>query len=242
MAERTLFITATDTAAGKTAVTALLARGLRKTGIAAAALKPVASGLDGSGANEDISALMDACHLSDADAVNLYRFAMPAAPSLAAASEGRSIGPARLVGWCRQRCEGMRVGLIEGVGGLMVPLTPTYLVRDWLTDMPEAETMLVVAARLGAINHALLTLAELARMGRAPRWIVINDIDADTGMAEQVGMALDVHLAATTSLRKLPHMRPGVMEDPRARCFFAAWLQGLDLDHRGVLDERTAGR
>lgn len=242
MAERTIFITATDTGAGKTAITALLAGSLRAAGIDAAALKPVASGLDADGANEDIAALLAASALSDADAVNLYRLAMPAAPSLAAAAEGRQIDPRRLVDWCRQRCMSKRIGLIEGVGGLMVPLTPTYLVRDWLADMPEAETMLVVAARLGAINHALLTLAELDRMGRAPRWIVINDIGADAHMAAQVAEALDLHLAPRSTVLMLPHIRSGVMEDPGARGFAAAWLNSLDLGHQGVLDERTAGR
>lgn len=242
MAERTVFITATDTGAGKTAVTALLAGSLRAAGLEAAALKPVASGLDAEGNNEDIAALLTACALSEADAVNLYRLAMPAAPSLAAAAEDRQIDPQRLVEWCRQRCEGKRVGLIEGVGGLMVPLTPAYLVRDWLADMPEAETMLVVAARLGAINHALLTLAELERMGRTPRWIVINDIGADTHMAAQVAGALDLHLAPQSSVLMLPHMGSGLMGDSGARGFAAAWLASLDLGHQGVLDERTAGR
>ncbi len=228
MAERTIFITATDTGAGKTAVTALLAHSLRAAGIETAALKPVASGLDGNGINGDIAALLAACGLSDVDDINLYRFAMPAAPSLAAAAEGQQIDPQRLIAWCRQRCEEKKVGLIEGVGGLMVPLTPSFLVRDWLTGMPEVETMLVVPARLGAINHALLTLAELRRMDRAPRWIVINDIGADTGMMEQVAGALDVHLAPRTSVLMLPHMHPGVMEDPGARGFAADWLEGLD--------------
>ena len=242
MAERTIFITATDTGAGKTAITALLARSLRAAGVQATALKPVASGLDGNGINEDITTLLAACHLSDVDAINLYRFAMPVAPSLAAAAEGQQIDPRRLIAWCRQRCEQKQIGLIEGVGGLMVPLTPGFLVRDWLAGMPEAETMLVVPARLGAINHALLTLAELRRMHRVPRWIVINDVGADTHMVEQVAGALDVHLAPRTSVLMLPHMHPGVMEDPGVRGFIADWLQSLDLDHQGVPDERTAGR
>jgi dethiobiotin synthetase len=233
MAERTIFITATDTGAGKTAVTALLAHALRAAGIPAIALKPVASGLDADGANEDIAALQAACGRSDPNAINLYRFAMPAAPSLAAAAEGRKIDPEGLVAWCRQRCERQQVCLIEGVGGLMVPLTPTYLVRDWLAGMPEAETMLVVPARLGAINHALLTLAELGRMDRRPRWIVINDLGADTHMVAQVAGTLEAHLAPTTAVLVLPYLHPGIVDDARGRGFAATWLESLDLDQQG---------
>ena len=84
-----VFITATDTEAGKTWVTASAIRSLLKEGQSAKALKPIACGLDAAGQNEDIDALLSAQSLSDADQVSLYRYALPAAPSQAAASEGQ---------------------------------------------------------------------------------------------------------------------------------------------------------
>lgn len=228
-----VFVTATDTGAGKTAVTALLVRQLLAAGIDAAALKPVASGLDGNGANEDIAALLHAAGRpgADADAINLYRFAMPAAPSLAAAAEGRTIDPARLTDWCRRQCRGRRVCLIEGVGGLMVPLTRDFLVADWLAAMPQAATMLVVPARLGAINHTLLTLAELARLGRSPRWIVINDVaGGQRPMAGQIAEAIESRLAPHSRLLILDHLDATGVDGPMAAGFAEAWRRGLDPD------------
>jgi len=239
--QSTIFVTATDTGAGKTAVTALLLRRLLAGGIDACALKPVASGLDAHGANEDIAALLAAAGRPatdsgiGADAINLYRFALPAAPSLAAAAEGQAIDPAHLAAWCRERSRGRRVCLIEGVGGLMVPLTPDFLVRDWLAAMPGAKTLLVVPARLGAINHALLTLAELARIGRVPRWLVINDVaGGGKKMAAQIAEALIPHLAPATRLLMLDHLDAGSMDGPAGRDFAAAWLDSLAAEGPGT--------
>jgi dethiobiotin synthetase len=232
--QSTVFVTATDTGAGKTAITALLLRRLLAAGIDACALKPVASGLDAHGANEDIAALLAAAGRPatdsgiGADAVNLYRFALPAAPSLAAAAEGQAIDPARLAAWCRERSRGRQICLIEGVGGLMVPLTAEFLVRDWLAAMPEAAILLVVPARLGAINHALLTLAELARIGRVPRWLVISDVaGGEKRMTEQIAQALIPHLAPATRMLMLDHLDAADMDGPTAQDFAAAWLDSL---------------
>jgi len=176
---RRIFITATDTDAGKTYVTASLLRALISAGNKVIGLKPVASGREGAAISPDVAALLKAQCLPDSTAanINLYNFGAALAPSQAAAEEGQSIDPQALLGWCKERSKGYDISLIEGVGGLMVPLTDDYLVADWLNDMPDCEILLVVRARLGGINHALLTIDKLNRMGRPPRWIVINDGD-----------------------------------------------------------------
>ena len=233
----TVFVTATDTGAGKTAVTALLLGRLLAAGIEAVALKPVASGRQADGINEDVGTLLHAAGKStaEADDINLYSFGMPAAPSIAAAAEGRAIDPGKLTAWCRQRCQHTRVCLIEGVGGLMVPLTPSFLVRDWLGAMPEAEVLLVVPARLGAINHALLTLAELSRLDRVPRWLVISDsIGGQQSMAAQIAGVLQLHLVPDTTVFTLSYMGNGNMDDPIVRGFADSWLHDLDLRDQGV--------
>jgi dethiobiotin synthetase len=239
--QSTVFVTATDTGAGKTAVTALLLRRLLAAGIDACALKPVASGLDATGRNADIDALLAAAGRpqSDVDAVNRYRFPMPAAPSLAAAAEGKTIDVAQLSDWCRAQCPDATIRLIEGVGGLMVPLTAEDLVRDWLAAMPEAAIMLVVPARLGAINHALLTLAELTRIGRHPRWLVINDVAGGAqAMATQIRDALIPHLAPTTQLLMLEHLDAAATDGAAAQGFAEAWLGRLAAAEPGE-EERT---
>jgi len=169
-----IFITGTDTDAGKTWLTCAAVRSLLGRGMGAKALKPVACGLDGAGCNEDIESLLAAQKLSHAGQINRYHFTMPAAPSQAAAAEGQVIDPDTLVQWCNEQASDVETCLIEGVGGLMTPLTDTWLVSDWIEAMPECMLWLVVGCKLGAINQTLLTLEKLKQMGRSPARIFFN--------------------------------------------------------------------
>jgi len=169
-----VFITATDTEAGKTWVTASAIRSLLKEGQSAKALKPIACGLDAAGQNEDIDALLSAQSLSDADQVSLYRYALPAAPSQAAASEGQVADTDTLIEWCESQSADVDTCLIEGVGGLMVPITDNWLVSEWIEAMHDAEVWLVVSCKLGDNNQTLLTLEKLKQIGRTPTRIFFN--------------------------------------------------------------------
>jgi len=169
-----IFITGTDTGAGKTWVTVAAVRSMLTQNMCARALKPVACGLDGDGCNEDIEALLSAQSLTEANDINLYRYAMPAAPSQAAAAVGQIIDTDRLVRWCDEQTSGIDCCLIEGVGGLMAPITNTWLVSDWIAAMPDCELWLVVGCKLGAINQTLLTLDKLKQMNRSPARIFFN--------------------------------------------------------------------
>lgn len=210
---RTIFITASDTNAGKSWLTTGLIRSLLQQQLRAVAFKPVACGFDERGCNEDIAALLATQGLKNPDEINLYRFAMPAAPALAATAAGVAIEPERLVAWCRQMAAGTDTCLIEGVGGLMVPLTSDYLVSDWIADMPEAEVWLVVGCRLGSINHALLTLDKLKAMGNSPRHIFINAVKAgDNSRLESTRQALLPFLASSSRIHTLTHGQvPGAL-------------------------------
>lgn len=192
-----IFITATDTGAGKTWLTCRLIRELRRKACHALALKPVASGLDDAGRNEDIEALLAAQQLHDADAINLYRFSLPAAPAIAAKAEGCSIDSEHLLIWCRTKVAQAGLCLLEGVGGLMVPLGEDFLVSDWIRAMPETRVWLVAHARLGGINHTLLSLDKLEAIGRPAERILINIMNAEERETAS-------HLAAT-----LEHLAPG---------------------------------
>ncbi|MDQ6970424.1 MAG: dethiobiotin synthase [Mariprofundus sp.] len=194
MASKHIFITATDTDAGKTWVSTALIRGLLAQGAKAKALKPIACGCDANGRNDDIDLLLKAQHLSQISAINRYCFNLPAAPSQAATaevgaseadsseagfsetacSEKQAIDPAALVQWCQQQSADVDYCLIEGIGGLMTPLTNTWLVCDWIDAMPEYDVWLVLNCKLGAINHTLLTLVKLKQMQRSPKRIFFN--------------------------------------------------------------------
>ena len=201
---RKIFITATDTGAGKTFVTANLIRILLEQGVSASAIKPVASGISEHSINEDVEALMQAQQLDNPDPVNLYTFQLPASPNIAATAEAQQIEPEKLVSWCRAQAEKVDLCLIEGVGGLMVPLNESYLVSDWIHDLQDCEVLLVIGARLGCINHALLTLAQLKQMGMRPTHIVINVLGDHTA-ATQAEISLRPLIPTESLLITMPH-------------------------------------
>ncbi len=180
---RAIFVTATDTGAGKTWVTGHLVRHLLSQGIDAQALKPLASGLSASGLNEDVATLLEAQGKQNADQINFHTYVTACAPALAAQIEEHRLNADDLTDWVVARAAEADVTLIEGIGGLMVPLIPgrdqTWLVSDWLQETAAAEVLLVAPLRLGCMNHLLLSCALLAGLHRGPNWIVLNDIDGD---------------------------------------------------------------
>lgn len=197
-----VFITATDTDAGKTWVTASAIRSLNPA--SSLALKPLACGINKCGSFEDVDALLAAQNISDADHISLYRLALAAAPSQAARAEKVAIDPDQLVAWCNSKAATVDTCLIEGVGGLMVPITDSWLVSDWIKAMPEHEVWLVVGCRLGAINQALLTLDKLKQIGRSPSHIFFNAPNPECGRwVEPTRQAVTPFLDPNTAVHTL---------------------------------------
>ncbi len=160
---RGLFVTGTDTGVGKTVLAAAIVASLRATGEPVQPLKPVLSGLDEPTDPDwppDHELLARAGGV-DPDTVALIRYGPAVSPHLAAELAGTSIDPEALTTRIREAADGCGTVVIEGVGGLLVPLAPGYDVRELARDL---ELRLVIAARtgLGTINHTLLTL-EAAR-------------------------------------------------------------------------------
>ncbi|MDQ6971663.1 MAG: dethiobiotin synthase [Mariprofundaceae bacterium] len=204
-----LFVTATDTDAGKSFVSAALTRALRAAGKDVLALKPVSCGRDEGSLNGDVTLLLAAQDMQQAQAgeINLYDYAAWAAPLFAARSGGNPVDGEYLIQWCRQCSAGHELCLIEAIGGLMAPLGEGLLVSDWLAGMPEAAVLLVVRARLGGINQALLSLDKLQRMGRSPAWVLVNAADAGSeAMLEEHREALAPYLPEDSCLMSLPYM------------------------------------
>lgn len=179
MTGRAHFITAAGTDLGKTWVTAGLAQALRARGQKVRALKPVMSGYrDADAAASDAGRLLAACGLhatpANVAAISPWRFAAPLSPDRAAALEGRAIDFGALVDWCRAECVlNDDAVLIEGIGGVMVPLDATRTVRDWIAAL-RLPTLLVAGTYLGAVSHTLSALAALREVGVAPAAIVVN--------------------------------------------------------------------
>lgn len=161
------FVVGTDTGVGKTTVSVALLTAARHMGHTTAALKPAESGCtrgeDGTLLPNDAQALLSAStsqrHLSE---VCCYRFEQPVAPGVAAADIGEPIDMSRIVSTARTIENNQPdLFLVEGAGGLLVPLSSTHLIAD-LALMLTYPVLIVARAGLGTINHTLLTL-EVAR-------------------------------------------------------------------------------
>jgi dethiobiotin synthetase len=179
---RGLFVTGTDTEVGKTVVAAALCAALIERGASVAAFKPAVTGLDEPPAPEwprDHELLGQATGQSPSD-VAPYLFGPPVSPHYAAELAGSAIEPPVLLQAARQH----ELLIAEGVGGLMVPLTPGYLVRDLAVDLGLP---LVVVARtgLGTINHTLLTLQAARAYGLDVRAVVITPWPEQPSRLEQ---------------------------------------------------------
>ena len=173
-----LFITGTDTNAGKTFVTALLTRALRARGFETIALKPLCSG-----ERSDVEILQAASdhHLS-LDETNPVWLREPAAPLVAARLENRSISLDSLVDWFRHLSSKHPSLLIEGAGGWLVPITPKATIADFAARL-ALPVVPVVANRLGCINHTLLTLESIRARGLQCPGIVLNTLSTTEDIA-----------------------------------------------------------
>lgn len=160
------FVTGTDTGVGKTAISCALLAAAAQAGLRTAAVKPVAAGCDSNGHNEDALALLE-CMTEPLDYTQVNPVALDAAiaPHIAAEREGKRLQASRLAGICR----GVMLGradfvLIEGAGGWRVPISSRETMADLAVQL-QVGVILVVAMRLGCINHALLTAEAIRRDG-----------------------------------------------------------------------------
>ncbi len=157
---KTLFVTGTDTGVGKTVLAALLLVHLQRCGIRALAIKPFCCG-----GRADVKLF---CALQrgalDASDVNPYYFTEPVAPLIAAQKQRRSVGLPEVVTHIRAIAAGCDRLIVEGCGGLQVPLGEHFTVADLIAHL-DCSVIVVARDRLGTINHTLLTVAALQAIG-----------------------------------------------------------------------------
>ena len=175
-----IFVTATGTDIGKTFVTAGLIRHWRETGRTVDALKPVMTGFDpaeaeGSDAGLLLKALGQSATQQDIDRISPWRYAAPLSPDVASRRENRSLPFDELVAFS-QRAIANNSGtlLIEGVGGIMVPLDDKHTVLDWMTAL-NVPLMVVTGTYLGSLSHTLTCLDVLERRALAVKALVVNE-------------------------------------------------------------------
>jgi dethiobiotin synthetase len=183
-----VFITASGTGVGKTLVTAALGFQLKQQGRPVTLLKPVLSGYPPPTHElADCDVLLQALGLplndNERDAMSPWRFEAPLSPDMAAAKEGRSIEFDNLCEFCQQDGSGTGVRLIEGVGGVMVPLTKRHTVLDWITAL-GIPSILVVGSYLGTLSHTLTAVNSLQQRNLGLLGIVVSE-SADSSVAMQ---------------------------------------------------------
>jgi len=190
------FVTGTDTEIGKTFVACALLHALRRAGLSAVAMKPVAAGFDASGRNDDVENLLAASSLQPPrEWVNPYGFKAAIAPHIAAEEEGRRIELPHIVATFAQLQALADAVVVEGVGGFCVPLGRAYDTAD-LAAALQLPVLLVVGMRLGCINHALLTQQVIATRGLTLAGWVANRIDPEMSRFSENLAALQERLAA----------------------------------------------
>jgi len=172
---RGVFVTGTGTEVGKTVVAAVIARELATGGERVAVFKPAVSGLDeagSGGADHELLRRASGSEQAD-DEIAPYRYGPAVSPHLAADLAGEAIDPPRLVAAARAAAEAADVLVAEGVGGIMVPLTLGYLVRDFAREL-GLPVVVAASPELGTINHTLMTLEAARAVGLEVRAVVLT--------------------------------------------------------------------
>jgi dethiobiotin synthetase len=174
---RGYFVTATDTGVGKTIVTAGLAASLRARGLDVAVFKPVQSGALADDPAGDAALLGADC---------VYSFAAPLAPLVAARAEGRKIELEPILARARALASEHEFLLVEGAGGLLVPLAPGLDMAD-LAAALGLPLIVVARAGLGTVNHTLLTIGAARARGLDVAGVVLNG-ESDESTADNAAL------------------------------------------------------
>ncbi|MDY0267996.1 dethiobiotin synthase [Trichloromonas sp.] len=232
-----LFVTGTDTGVGKTLVTAALALFLRRRGYDVGVMKPVETGVsDPAGLGADGQLLQWAADSHDEiDLISPYRLRAPLAPSLAAKKEGGRIIFGDLLEAARTLAERHDYLLIEGAGGLMVPLSGAVLLLDLVKSLGYP-LLTVCLPKLGTINHTLLTMHAARSLEIPLAGYIVNNMPPTPDEAEAQAPNALVEVASGDLLAVLgqvsgsPHEQAESLADQLERVPTLHWLlSGLDV-------------
>jgi dethiobiotin synthetase len=216
-----VFLTGTDTAVGKTMVTAALARHLCKKLPSVGVMKPIETGVsDSTLYQSDGYRLATAAGSHDEPhLVTPYRFQRPTAPLAAAEQSSQPISLADITRCYKTIAERHPVTLVEGVGGLLVPIGEMWDVRDLIVELGLA-VIVVGRTALGGINHARLTLESLHTRRIQILALVLNQAQPFNSTVDEEQAAstcsLLQQLVAEPVLGPLPYMEAATVDWPSA--------------------------
>ena len=196
------FITGTDTGVGKTHVTALLLAELLRRGLPAAGFKPIACGAGGRTDARIYRNLM--CNEVPLDVINPVYLRHPLAPSVAAKLEKKPVDLRKIYSvYCRLVADFSPV-LVEGAGGLLVPIRRNYFVADLVRQL-QLPVIIVARLGLGTLNHTLLTVRQAQAMKLQVAGVILNDTTGRRGLAERTNVQTIAELTGVPLLGVVPH-------------------------------------
>lgn len=203
-----IFITGTDTGVGKTLVTCGLAALLRESGYRVGVMKPAETGCeerDGTPFPKDAFFLKEASGCEEpVESICPYRLVEPLAPSMAAEREGVRIDIDKLQAVYDDISRRHDITLVEGAGGLLVPLLPSYTYAD-LAKLLKLPVIVVAANRLGVINHLLLTLEHASCRGLSVLGYVLNRLESQPSLAAETNAEALFSLTAVPCVGEIPY-------------------------------------
>lgn len=172
---RGLAVVGTDTGVGKTVVTAGLVGWVREAGVDARAVKPAQTGYP---PDDDAAFVAEACDTEDA-ATCLERLEPPLAPSVAAERTDVDLRYKEILAGCKRELDASEYGVVEGIGGLRVPLADGREVLDLVVDL-DVPAIVVARSGLGTLNHTALTVDALRNENVPVHGIVLNRYEGET--------------------------------------------------------------
>ena len=172
------FVSGIDTDIGKTVATGMLAKQLLQQGKSVITQKPVQTGCQNIADDIAVHRNIMGIPMQEADKQRLTMpeiFSYPASPHLAARLDGRTLDLHKIRTATQQLAAQYEIVLVEGAGGLMVPLTENLLTIDYIQQQAYP-VILVTSGRLGSINHTLLSFSALKQYGIQLHSLIFNHI------------------------------------------------------------------
>lgn len=214
-----LFVTGTDTGVGKTVVAAGVIGLARERGLRVRAMKPIETGCSvrsGLLHPEDGALLHEASNQDlTLDECVPFRFSLPASPYRSAAMEGKRLKAPDLTEHVLSVAEGADLTVVEGAGGLMVPIEEDFMMID-LVERLGFPVLLVARSSLGTVNHTLLSLEALERRGIRPKGVVLSSVASGAGPEEAFTPGDLAGFVGDVPVTVLPHLTPETLADPRS--------------------------
>jgi len=170
-----IFVTGTDTDVGKTVIVACLAASLKKAGKRVAVYKPVHCGdlLEGNIKSPDLALVKELSNISEQDLFNDFSFSLASSPHLAAEHDKTKVDIQTIKDRTKSLQKSYDIVIIEGAGGLIVPLTRTYTILDLIKEL-SVPVVIVSRAGLGTINHTSLTINVLKSKNIPILGVILN--------------------------------------------------------------------